>query len=100
MSIRPPFVEKPTDTPDINVPFFKPHLTEKEINDVAETLRSGWLTTGPQVKEFEREFAEAVKAEFAIALNSCTAALHLAVEERMARLAFRFGVVHRRVCIA
>lgn len=65
---------------DANIPFFKPHVSEEEINAVAETLRSGWLTTGPQTKEFEREFAAAVKADFAIALNSCTAALHLAVE--------------------
>ncbi|MBK8465898.1 MAG: DegT/DnrJ/EryC1/StrS aminotransferase family protein [Chloracidobacterium sp.] len=79
-SNQPSISEKTADKSDTNVPFFKPHLTEKEINDVAETLRSGWLTSGPQVKEFEREFAEAVKADFAIALNSCTAALHLAVE--------------------
>ena len=79
-SNHPSISEKTTDEPDTSVPFFKPHLTEQEINAVAETLRSGWLTSGPQVKEFEREFAEAVKADFAIALNSCTAALHLAVE--------------------
>ena len=66
--------------PKTNVPFFRPHLSELEISDVVKTLRSGWLTTGPQVKEFEREFANAVKASYAIALNSCTAALHLAVE--------------------
>ena len=77
---RPSISEKTDDAPDVNVPFFKPDLTEQEIDAVAETLRSGWLTTGPQVKEFEREFAEAVKADFAIALNSCTAALHLGVE--------------------
>lgn len=65
--------------PEPNVPFFRPHLSESEISDVVETLRSGWLTSGPQVKEFEREFSKAVKARYAIALNSCTAALHLAV---------------------
>ncbi|MFN0279787.1 MAG: DegT/DnrJ/EryC1/StrS family aminotransferase [Pyrinomonadaceae bacterium] len=65
---------------DADIPFFKPHVSEEEISAVVETLRSGWLTTGPQTKEFELEFAAAVKAEFAIALNSCTAALHLAVE--------------------
>ncbi len=64
----------------INVPFFAPHLTEREIEEVTATLRSGWLTTGPQVKNFELEFAEAVNADYAVALNSCTAALHLAVE--------------------
>ena len=42
-------------------------------------LRSGWLTTGPRVKRFEEEFAAAVGAPHAVAMNSCTAALHLAV---------------------
>ncbi|MGH9947380.1 MAG: DegT/DnrJ/EryC1/StrS family aminotransferase [Pyrinomonadaceae bacterium] len=77
ISTRPSFA---VISPETNVPFYRPHLSEMEINEVVETLRSGWLTTGPQVKEFEREFALAVKAEHAIALNSCTAALHLAVE--------------------
>jgi dTDP-4-amino-4,6-dideoxygalactose transaminase len=62
------------------VPFQRPHLTEDEINEVVETLRSGWLTSGPKVKKFEQEFAAAVNAEYAVAVNSCTAALHLAVE--------------------
>ena len=66
--------------PDLSVPFFRPHIGEDEINEVVTTLRSGWLTSGPQVKEFERQFAESVNAKFALALNSCTAALHLAVE--------------------
>lgn len=64
----------------INVPFMRPELGEEEIEEVIETLRSGWLTTGPKVKLFERQFAEAVRAPFTVALNSCTAALHLAVE--------------------
>lgn len=63
-----------------NVPFFRPHLGDDEIREVVKTLRSGWLTTGPQVKKFEQEFAAAVRAKYAVALNSCTAALHLAVE--------------------
>jgi perosamine synthetase len=64
----------------ISVPFFKPVLGEPEIDEVVDTLRSGWLTTGPKVKQFEALFAEAVNATQAIAVNSCTAALHLAVE--------------------
>lgn len=64
----------------LSVPFFRPHIGEDEINEVVTTLRSGWLTTGPQVREFERQFAESVNAKYAIAVNSCTAALHLAVE--------------------
>jgi perosamine synthetase len=65
---------------DAVVPFFSPHLGTEEIEEVVATLRSGWLTTGPQVKAFEKEFAESVNAKYAVALNSCTAALHLAVE--------------------
>jgi perosamine synthetase len=62
------------------VPFFRPSISEQEIEEVVATLRSGWLTTGPRVKQFEQEFATAVGARYAVALNSCTAALHLAVE--------------------
>jgi perosamine synthetase len=64
----------------VKVPFFRPHVGDAEINEVVATLRSGWLTTGPKVKAFERAFADAVSAKFAVAVNSCTAALHLAVE--------------------
>lgn len=62
------------------VPFLRPAIGEAEVGEVVDTLRSGWLTTGPKVARFEREFAEAVGARRAIAVNSCTAALHLAVE--------------------
>lgn len=62
----------------MNVPFFRPELTDDEIAEVVDTLRSGWLTTGPKVKRFEEEFANAVGAQHAVAMNSCTAALHLA----------------------
>ena len=64
----------------MNVPFFRPSLTEAEIDEVVACLRSGWLTTGPRVKQFETDLARAVGAKHAIAVNSCTAALHLAVE--------------------
>lgn len=64
----------------MNVPFFRPELSEAEIAEVVDTLRSGWLTTGPRVKRFEQDLAAAVGAPHAIALNSCTAALHLAAE--------------------
>jgi dTDP-4-amino-4,6-dideoxygalactose transaminase len=73
-------ITSPTTATALQVPFFRPDLTDREVNEVVETLRSGWLTTGPRVKRFEAEFAAAVKARHAIALNSCTAALHLAVE--------------------
>lgn len=64
----------------MNIPFFRPAIMDDEINEVVETLKSGWLTTGPKTKKFEEEFAKTVKAPYAIAVNSCTAALHLAVE--------------------
>ncbi len=57
----------------------RPALGQAAIAEVIDTLQSGWLTTGPKVNRFEKEFAESVRAPFAVALNSCTAALHLAV---------------------
>src|SRR6516165_4762014 len=64
----------------LQVPFFRPSISEAEVAEVAACLRSGWLTTGPRTKQFEAAFAAAVGASHALALNSCTAALHLAVE--------------------
>jgi len=61
------------------VPFYRPDIREPEIQEVIAALQSGWLTTGPRVKQFEATFASAVGAAHAIAMNSCTAALHLAV---------------------
>lgn len=63
-----------------NVPFFRPDIKDEEINEVVDALRSGWITTGPKVKTFEVQFAETVNARNAVAVNSCTAALHLAAE--------------------
>ncbi|MBJ7600971.1 MAG: UDP-4-amino-4,6-dideoxy-N-acetyl-beta-L-altrosamine transaminase [Candidatus Nephthysia bennettiae] len=62
------------------LPFALPHITQAEIDEVADTLRSGWLSTGPKTKRFELEFAAAVGAPHAVALNSGTAALHLALK--------------------
>ncbi len=64
----------------MNVPFFRPSIGEVEIAEVVGCLRSGWLTSGPIAKRFETEFAATVGAKFAVGVNSCTAALHLAVE--------------------
>jgi dTDP-4-amino-4,6-dideoxygalactose transaminase len=61
------------------LPFALPSIDEDEIAEVVDTLRSGWLTTGPKVKRLEAAFAEYVGARHAIAVNSCTAALHLAL---------------------
>ncbi|HLG62257.1 MAG TPA: DegT/DnrJ/EryC1/StrS family aminotransferase [Ktedonosporobacter sp.] len=62
------------------LPFALPHITQAEIDEVVDTLRSGWLTTGPKTKRFEREFAECVGAPHALAVNSATAAMHLALD--------------------
>ena len=70
----------PHSSPPISVPFFRPSITEAEIQEVTACMRSGWLTTGPHTKRFEADFAAAVGAQHAVAVNSCTAALHLAVE--------------------
>ena len=62
------------------IPFALPSIGEEEIEAVVATMRSGWLTTGPRTKEFEQAFAEAVGARHALAVNSATAGLHLAME--------------------
>jgi dTDP-4-amino-4,6-dideoxygalactose transaminase len=58
------------------LPYCLPFIGEEEIAEVADSLRSGWVTTGPKVKRFEQEFATYVGVKHAIAVNSCTAALH------------------------
>jgi dTDP-4-amino-4,6-dideoxygalactose transaminase len=60
--------------------FHVPDVGDEEIAEVLDVLRSGWLTTGPKTRDFEREFAAMVGAKHAVAVNSCTAALHLALE--------------------
>jgi len=62
------------------VPFFRPAIADNAIREVISVLRSGWLTTGPKTTQFEKDFASLVGARHAVAVNSCTAALHLAVE--------------------
>jgi dTDP-4-amino-4,6-dideoxygalactose transaminase len=60
------------------IPLFDMRLDEREIEAVAATLRSGWLTMGPRTQAFEEEFAAHLGVRHAVALSSCTAALHLA----------------------
>ena len=62
-----------------SVPFFRPEIDDGDIAAVLDVLRSGWLTTGPRVKEFEAAFARYIGAPQAVAVSSCTAALHLAL---------------------
>lgn len=68
MNARPPVI-----------PVAKPVLDEREIEAVRRVVLSGWVTQGPEVAAFEREFAELVSAPFACAVSNCTTALHLAL---------------------
>jgi len=61
------------------IPFNLPTIGEEEIAEVVATLRSGWLTTGPRTAQFEDEFRSYIQAPHALAVNSCTAGLHLAL---------------------
>ena len=61
------------------VPFSPPDIGTAEIEEVVRTLESGWLTTGPRVRLFEERFAAYLGASYAVAVNSCTAGLHLAL---------------------
>ena len=63
----------------MNISFSPPDITEEEIQAVAEALRSGWITTGPRTKEFEREIAEFCGSKRAACLNSATACLETAL---------------------
>lgn len=62
------------------LPFALPNTDDAEVEALAEAVRSGWLTTGPKTRQFEAAFAEVVGATHAVAVNSCTAAMHLALE--------------------
>jgi dTDP-4-amino-4,6-dideoxygalactose transaminase len=61
------------------IPFHVPSIGDDEVREVEATLRSGWLTTGPRTAQFEKEFSAYVGAPYAIAVNSCTAGLHVAL---------------------
>lgn len=64
---------------DTFLPFSPPMIGEEEIDEVVDTLRSEWITTGPKTKKFEDEFKNYFNAPAALALNSCTAALHISL---------------------
>lgn len=64
----------------MNVPLSIPNIGEEEISLVTQVLRSGWLAHGPKTKQFEEEFAKYMGTKFAISMNSCTSALHLAIQ--------------------
>ena len=61
------------------IPFSRPFIEEDDIREVTSVLQNGWLTTGPRARQLERDFMSYKNAAAALALNSCTAALHLAL---------------------
>lgn len=70
-------MEKKENVVRKNIPFSPPDISEAEINEVIDTLRSGWITTGPKTKQFEREIAEFCHTERAVCLNSSTASMEM-----------------------
>jgi dTDP-4-amino-4,6-dideoxygalactose transaminase len=60
----------------MNIPFHKPHITEDEINEVVDSLRSGWLTMGSKTVRFENEFAAYIGTKYAVAVSFCTACFY------------------------
>ena len=64
----------------MTIPFSRPFFDQKEVHAAQKAIRSGWVTQGPKVKEFESAVAQYVGAPFACAVSSCTAALHLALK--------------------
>ena len=63
----------------VDLPFHKSWLEEEEYREVEDTLNSGWLTTGPKTQKFEEAFKDYIGCRHAVALNSCTAGLNLAL---------------------
>jgi dTDP-4-amino-4,6-dideoxygalactose transaminase len=61
------------------LPYYRPALTDLELTEALRALRDGWLTTGPNVRRFEEQFAQLSGVRYAVAMNSCTAALHVAL---------------------
>lgn len=71
--------KKPIRAKENFLVFGQPQINEIEIQDVVETLRSGWIGTGPKVQQFEKQFSTYKKVNGAVALNSCTSATHLSL---------------------
>ena len=67
-----------TTTAKRTIPIARPYVGIEEEESVVQSLRSGWLSQGPRVEEFEKRFAHYVGAKHAVAVSSCTTALHLA----------------------
>jgi len=74
-----PSIEGGKVTRNSFLPFFRPLIGQEEIEEVVDTLKSDWLTTGPKTHLFEEEFAKYIGCKYAVAVNSCTAALHISL---------------------
>ena len=61
----------------MNIPFSPPDISQAEIDSVVETLKSGWITTGPKTKKFESEISEYIGTEKTACLNSATASMEM-----------------------
>ena len=61
------------------LPLCKPSIGQEEKSEIISALESGWISTGPRTKQFEREMAEYLGAKAVLAISSCTAGLHLAL---------------------
>jgi perosamine synthetase len=72
--------KSPGDVRNTLLPFYRAWIDDHDIAEVVDTLRSGWLTMGPKTLQFEEQFARYVGARNAVAVNSCTAGLHLALD--------------------
>ena len=64
----------------MKIPITIPELDDSEIQEISRVIKSGWITQGPEVAEFEREFCKYVNSDFAVAVSSCTTALYLALK--------------------
>lgn len=64
----------------MKIPFFRPDVSTDEIRAVTDVLKSGWLTTGPRVAKFEKKFTAYKKSSYALAVHSCSAAIHLSLK--------------------
>ncbi len=64
----------------MHVPFHRPYITDDELNAVADSIRNGWLTMGKKTFDFENNFGNYVGSKYSVAVNSCTAAMHLALK--------------------
>lgn len=78
-TVQPSVADNSADSKERSIPYCRHTIHDEEIQEVVDTLRSNWLTSGPKTVEFEKQFAKYIGCKYAIAVNSCTAGLHLAL---------------------